>query len=144
MLHYDSSVNPPAWNPVTTNVDTVANVICGASASLSPFVLAESDPTDTRLDLPKAYRLLANVPNPFNPITTIRYELPHADHVRLEILDVSGRLVRTLVNGPVEAGNHAIEWRGEDARGRRVASGVYFYRLDSGSYVATRRMVLLK
>jgi hypothetical protein len=111
---------------------------------LSPFIVVEANPTDASSNLPSAHRLFANVPNPFNPITTIRCEIPEGDHVRLEVLDVSGRLVSTLVNGRIEAGHHEFVWRGLNADGRRVASGVYFYRLQAGSFVATRRMVLLK
>jgi hypothetical protein len=111
---------------------------------LSPFVIVESDPTDVAGGLPRAYRLHANVPNPFNPTTTIHYELPAAGHVTLDVLDVRGRLVRTLVNGRVEAGRRAVLWEGRDDDGQRVASGVYFYRLRAGAFVETRRMVLLK
>ncbi len=144
LLHYDTAVQPPAWVNVTTSIDTVGDVICGSTFSLSPFIVVEMDPTDVSDVLPSAYRLFANVPNPFNPMTTIRYDLPKGEHVRLEVHDVGGRLVRTLVNRRVEAGRHEVVWRGLGADGRRVASGIYFYRLQAASFVTTRRMVLLK
>ncbi len=94
--------------------------------------------------LPLEAALLANFPNPFNPKTTIVYELPQRTRVDLRIYDVSGRLVRVLEDSEVEPGRHAAEWDGRDGAGRRVASGVYFCRLDAGSVGESRRMVLLK
>jgi flagellar hook assembly protein FlgD len=86
-----------------------------------------------------------NFPNPFNPLTTISYELARAVPVKLCVYDVAGRLVRGLRDGGVEqAGRHCVEWDGRDDRGLRVASGVYIYRLEAGDLVTTRRMVLLK
>jgi hypothetical protein len=85
-----------------------------------------------------------NVPNPFNPQTTIRYELPAPAHVRLSIVDVSGRRVRTLVDSPQSAGVRESVWNGRDDHGNAVASGVYFYVLDAGKQRLTRKLVLLK
>jgi hypothetical protein len=108
------------------------------------FLQDIGSPSDVSAELPSAHRLSANVPNPFNPSTMIYYEIPSAGQVQLEILDLRGRLVRTLVSGRVEAGRHATAWHGVGDDGRRVASGVYLYRLRSGSFVETRSMVLLK
>jgi hypothetical protein len=84
-------------------------------------------------------------PNPFNPMTTIQYDLPQASRVNLRIYDMAGHLVKTLVNGDmVEAGHKEIVWRGRDGSGRQVASGTYFYRLEAGQYSETKRMVLVK
>jgi hypothetical protein len=88
--------------------------------------------------------LHANHPNPFNPSTTIRYELAAADNVRLRVFDATGRLVRTLVDAREGAGAHDVTFDGRDDAGRPMASGVYFYRLDAGSTTQTRKMVLLK
>ena len=94
---------------------------------------------------PKKSSLQQNTPNPFNPITTIGFELAEPGHVRLEIFDVSGRRVRTLVNKAVGAGTRSVKWDGRDVTGLAARSGVYFYRLSvDGSVVATRKMVLLK
>ena len=89
-------------------------------------------------------RLYNNQPNPFNPSTRIRFELSHAGPVRLAVFDLQGRLVATLVAGRVEVGPHVADWRGADASGRSVASGVYFCRLEAEGKVRTRTMVLLK
>jgi subtilisin family serine protease len=97
--------------------------------------------------LPKAFGLAQNYPNPFNPSTTIRFQVPagaEATHVTLEIFDVRGRKVRTLVDADRGPGNHAVQWNGRSDRGEEVSSGVYLYRIHAGSFDATRRMLLLK
>jgi hypothetical protein len=92
-----------------------------------------------------ATALHQNVPNPFNPTTTIRFDVPKdGAHVTLTVHDVSGRLVRTLVDTHRGAGQWSVQWSGDDDRGVRVASGVYFYQMRAGSFVQTRKMVLLK
>jgi flagellar hook assembly protein FlgD len=86
-----------------------------------------------------------NVPNPFNPFTTIHYALPEASDVTLVVYDAAGRRVKTLLDvSSMPAGNHEVPWNGVDDRGNRVASGVYFYRLQAGAFVQTRRMVLIR
>ena len=85
-----------------------------------------------------------NVPNPFNPMTEIRYYLPEAADVRLEVYDISGRLVDRLADGLQPKGWRTARWDGTDAGGRSVASGVYFYRLRAGKEIVTKKMVLLR
>jgi len=96
--------------------------------------------------LPKAFALEQNSPNPFNPATTINYNVPEGNsvHVRLDIFDIRGRLVRTLVDADRDAGTYHVLWDGTDAGGRHLASGVYLYRIHAGQFVQTRKMVLLK
>jgi hypothetical protein len=91
-----------------------------------------------------AYRLGQNYPNPFNPITTIDYQLPVGSRVSLKIFDVSGKLIRTLVDDDKGAGAHTALWDGKDALGKAVASSIYFYELRAGNYRETKRMVLLR
>jgi hypothetical protein len=91
-----------------------------------------------------AYSLSQNYPNPFNPVTEISFQIPTDGAVSLEVYDVSGRLVRTLVNGHRTSGPYTERWDGKDDNGRSVATGVYFYRMKAGSFNQTRRMVLLK
>jgi hypothetical protein len=90
-------------------------------------------------DLPETFTLNQNYPNPFNPTTVISYELPQSAQVRLEVFDMAGRQVATLVNGQVAAGRHSINF---DAS--RLSSGVYLYRLQAGSSVLTRKLTILK
>jgi hypothetical protein len=96
-------------------------------------------------EIPQTFALHQNVPNPFNPVTTIRYDVPMGSgDVMLRVYDVSGRLVRTLVNGAVGPGQRAVTWDGRNARGQLVATGVYFYRLTSDTFNKTRKMHLVK
>jgi len=83
-------------------------------------------------------------PNPFNPMCTIRYDIPRAGRVNLEVFDVNGSLVRTLVDGWREPGVYSEIWDGRDNTGKQLPSGVYFYRLEAGDFVATRKCVLLR
>jgi hypothetical protein len=92
-----------------------------------------------------SYRLHQNVPNPFNPTTTIRFDVPPAGgRVKLQIFDVTGRLVRTLVDRLETGGSQSVRWDGRNDRGRRVVSGLYLYRLEAPGYTKTRKLVLLK
>lgn len=84
------------------------------------------------------------VPSPFNPSTSITYLLSQPQDVQLDVYDLAGRFVRSLVNEQVAAGEYRVQWNGRDDSGNRVASGVYLYRLRAGEHVATKRMVLLK
>jgi hypothetical protein len=94
--------------------------------------------------LPARYALEANHPNPFNPQTMIAYDLAGAGKSRLTVYDVNGARIRELVNVNQRAGHYTVTWDGRDDNGQAVASGVYFYRLASGPFNQTRKMVLLK
>jgi hypothetical protein len=106
----------------------------------SPGTAVEEEPT-----VPITATLLyQNRPNPFNPGTRIPFALPEDGRVLLEIFDVSGRHVRTLVDRRMSAGRHSENWDGKDTAGNQVASGVFFYRLRVGDKAFTRKCVLLK
>lgn len=94
--------------------------------------------------LPRSFALAQNEPNPFVTVTGIRFALPRTAHVRLAVYDLAGRTVAVLREGELPAGTHTAEWRGRDAAGRRVAAGVYFYRLEAGGYRAVRRLVFVR
>jgi hypothetical protein len=101
--------------------------------------------TATSVDSPvPATALLQNHPNPFNPTTSIRFELKHDADITLAVYDASGAFVSNLASGPYKLGVHDVVWNGTNAEGSRVASGVYFYRLDAQGKTLTRKMVLLK
>ena len=87
-------------------------------------------------------RFQGNFPNPFNPATTLRFSLAESRHTTMRIYDVRGRLVRTLVDGTLEVGEHDLRWDGRNNAGLRQASGVYFVRLVSGDFVEQRKMVM--
>jgi endonuclease I len=103
----------------------------------------ELSPVEQPLLTP-ALVLHQNVPNPFNPLTTISYELERPGRVELQVFDLAGRLVKTIYRGDEEAGRHEKVWLGRDRMDRTVAAGVYFYRLQAGDQAQTRRMLLAK
>ena len=94
--------------------------------------------------LPSSFMLNQNYPNPFNPTTNIEYSIPLKGIVKLQIFDILGRTVATLVNGIQDAGVYHTTWTGKTSNGITMSSGVYFYRLESGSFSKTERMLLLK
>lgn len=94
--------------------------------------------------LPTSYSLDQNYPNPFNPSTGINFALPVASRVRLDIYNVLGQRVTTLVDEHLPAGNHTVTWEGTNADGALVSSGVYFYRITAEDFAAAKKMMLLK
>jgi len=93
---------------------------------------------------PGEFVLHQNVPNPFNAGTRIRYVLPSAGQVRLEIYNILGQRVAVLADGMQPAGTHAVRWDGRDHNDQALSSGVYLYRLSTEEGVRTRKMVLLR
>lgn len=100
-------------------------------------------PTPPEANVPKVFDLKQNRPNPFNPSTIISYDLPAPATVNLQIYNVLGQTVKSFSDFK-EAGTHSYEWNGLDNSGAQVASGVYFYRLEAGKEVATKKMMMLK
>ncbi len=124
-LTTDGSTSADGWylDDITIHVDTT-------------MVVTSVEPQTA---LPKEYALLQNYPNPFNPLTTIEYHLPRPGEVRLRLYNLRGQLIRTLIDDYRPAGVHAVALSDD-----RLASGVYFYRLEAGGFTHTRKMVLLK
>ncbi len=94
--------------------------------------------------LPESFELSQNYPNPFNPTTTISYSLPRRSNVTIEIFNLLGQRIRTLVDESQSSGPHRVDWDGRDAAGKTVSSGVYLYRLKAGESVQSKKMILLK
>ncbi|MEZ5359642.1 MAG: right-handed parallel beta-helix repeat-containing protein [Candidatus Zixiibacteriota bacterium] len=94
--------------------------------------------------LPTEFSIEQNSPNPFNPSTTIKYNLPEASYIIIDIFNVLGERVKTLLNSYEEAGEHSIVWDGTDSGNQRVSSGIYFYRIEAGQFTQTKKMVLIK
>ena len=99
--------------------------------------------TERNTALPTDFALGQNYPNPFNPSTIIPYQLPASSHVRLDVFNVLGQRLETLVDAERSAGAHTAQWDATDASGRAVGAGVYIYRLSSGGMTESRRMVLV-
>jgi hypothetical protein len=105
---------------------TLANQLAGVEGQLNPGI-------------PQEFRLEQNYPNPFNPSTTIRYGLPVRSHVRVAVFNTLGQQVAVLQNGEQEAGYHEVKFDGS-----KLASGVYLYRMQAGSYVETKKLLLVR
>ncbi len=94
--------------------------------------------------MPTAFEMGQNYPNPFNPTTNIRFSLPKEAHVRLQVFDVTGALVKTVLDESISAGNREVTWDGLNTNGQRVASGMYIYRMQAGSFSMTKKMLMMK
>jgi len=128
------------FNSSSSTLDSAGNYI-GISGCKIIFHYKQTLITAVKEDIgsPSSHQLFQNYPNPFNPSTVIKYHLSTAGNVRLTIFDVLGREVRTLLNEQKSAGFYQVNW---NASG--VSSGVYFYRLQAGSFTETKKLVLLK
>jgi hypothetical protein len=93
---------------------------------------------------PANFNLEQNYPNPFNPITTIKFTIPKETRVQILVFDITGRLVKTLLDKTLPAGEHLITWDGTDENGSKVSSGVYIYRMYSDNFISTKKMILAK
>lgn len=113
------------------------------TALLVPELVLDAE-DETGSSLPESFALYQNFPNPFNPITTVRFDVPTTAHVAVEIYNVLGQLINVLFDNQISAGSHEIEWNGVDFAGRNVSSGVYFARFSSPGYSRTIKMSLLK
>ncbi len=94
--------------------------------------------------MPTTFALNQNYPNPFNPSTTIEFALPQRETVRLDVFDILGRQVSTLVNAEMSAGTWRVVWNGKDANGSPVATGMYIYRIQAGSFSMVKKMLMIK
>ena len=117
-------------------------VIRGDPATPAPAGGPQSGGTSSVI--PKVFKLNRNHPNPFQGATEIRYQLPTNVLTSLKIYDVTGRLVRSLLNEKQKAGYYKVDWDGKDNGKRKVASGIYFYTLNAGDFSSTRKMTLLR
>jgi hypothetical protein len=117
----------------------LANVTIPVTFHVTPTGIS-----DNSSELPKEFALSQNYPNPFNPTTQIEFALPTKSLVSLEIYNVLGQKVRTLVDGVMAAGYKSVTWDGTDQSGQAVTSGTYFYKLTTADKVFTKKMTMLK
>ncbi|MEW6051732.1 MAG: FlgD immunoglobulin-like domain containing protein [Candidatus Zixiibacteriota bacterium] len=111
---------------------------------LTVIALNPTSIDDESNNLPNAFSLAQNYPNPFNPTTTISFSLPRASDVKIEIFNIVGQRIASLIGGTMQAGEHHVEWDGQTDSGQSAATGVYFYRLQAGNLIDTKKMLLLK
>ncbi len=137
---------------VKYHIDVIAlyygGIINEIPLSDNPETVVTNQPTDIgdpeNGTLPGSFSLDQNWPNPFNPSTSIKFTLPRASNIKLEIFNILGQRVIELGNGFYEAGTYSEFWDGTDSNGKNVSTGVYFYQLSAGDYNETRKMLLLK
>ncbi len=134
-----------SWGELASDIDSVANQVTaliygsGVYALFSSDIVTDIAGNDALANLPNQFELSQNYPNPFNPTTEISFRLPHRTSVRLEIYNLLGQRVVTLVDGVYPVGLHTITWDGSES-----ASGLYFYKLTAGEYSESRKMILMK
>ena len=130
--------------PVATGTDTISAIVISGNDTVSVFhktVLTYVNPTSINetLNFPDRFYLYQNSPNPFNPSTVIKYQIPKTSFVILKVFDVIGNEVTTLVSGEKPAGNYEVEFKSS-----KLSSGVYIYQLQAGNFLATKKMILTK
>ncbi|MBN1999946.1 T9SS type A sorting domain-containing protein, partial [candidate division KSB1 bacterium] len=108
------------------------------------IVVRKKDAVETAQKLPQQFTLHQNHPNPFNPTTEIQFELPRQEHVTVEIFNLIGTRVRTLIDAPHPAGYYNVVWDARDDLNRVLPSGIYIYRMKAGSFVASKKLLLVK
>ncbi len=111
-------------------------------------IVGIGDAPGTGVSLPRTFALGQNYPNPFNPSTTIRFDIPGSAGekvvIRLDIYNIRGQHIRTLIDRESEPGTYTVHWDGRNSRGERVGSGIYLYRVVAGEFTAIRKMVMVK
>ena len=132
--------------PGTSMDPELLNVVCGYPEEDSPVVVETNALSlDENLTIPTQFALHQNYPNPFNPSTQISFDVPEGSElVRLNIYNILGKKVSTLLNNVMSPGKHKIEWNAKDNEGNPVASGIYFYELNSSSFTARKKMLLIR
>jgi len=132
--------------PGTSMYPELLNVVCGYPDENSPVVVETNALSlDENLTIPTQFALHQNYPNPFNPSTQISFDVPEGSElVRLNIYNILGKKVSTLLNNRMNPGKHKIEWNAKDNEGNPVASGIYFYELSSSSFTARKKMLLIR
>ena len=137
------------WDSLQSQAFSLVTTAEPLAVNLDPGDWILADFTEQEVDVagasvPAALHLAQNAPNPVNGSTTIRFGVARSGKVALRVFDAHGRLVRTLVQGRVDAGTHAAVWDGRDTQGRQVASGQYFYRLVSPQGIEERRLLVIR
>ncbi len=93
---------------------------------------------------PSSFSLSQNYPNPFNPVTNFQFTVPKSSHVKIELFNIVGQKVATLVDEEMKPGVYMVDWNGKDENGKSVSSGIYFYRMQAGDFSAMKKMVMIK
>ena len=132
--------------PGTSMDPELLNVVCGYPDADNPVAVSTSAMgIDGNETIPDEFALNQNYPNPFNPSSQISFDVPQGgEHIMLNIYNILGQNVSTLVNGVINPGTYTMEWNATDEAGNPVASGIYFYELRSSSFIARKKMLLIR
>ena len=122
----------------------VSGVVSGNSMKLFAFYEPQEVRELCNVLLPEVITLAQNFPNPFNPTTEIKFAIPQPMRIRIHIFNTMGQKVNTLIDDDLLAGVYSIKWNGTDASGHKVSSGIYFYQLDAGEFIETKKMLFVK
>ena len=127
-------------------INFTSGLVSGSINEPVEFYIDQGGSLDNRYQssIPNNFDLYDAYPNPFNPKTTLRYDLPQNSMVTITIYDMLGRAINTIVNEVQNAGNQSIIWDGTNSSGNRVSSGTYIYQIEAGDYHNIKQMVLLK
>jgi len=147
--YFSSGILETHQHAIIPNIDhdsyNIFNSACGRKAL---FGYGDCDQLDflnaMDFEVVDNYKLINNYPNPFNPVTTLRYDLPENVHVNITIYDMLGRQVKNLINQTQDAGYRSVRWNATDDYGKPVSAGIYLYQIQAGEFVQTKKMVLLK
>jgi len=135
-----TAVPPPGLepgDPFTASYFVQVKNVCGSVLEVDPVLTLSTQ-------APRALAILGNYPNPFGDATTIRFDLPEAGDVQVQVFDLMGREVATLVDAPLSAGTHEVTWNGALSNGQAIASGLYLVRLQAGGQTTTQRMTRVR
>ena len=147
--YFSSGILETHQHAIIPNIDhdsyNIFNSACGRKAL---FGYGDCDQLDflnaMDFEVVDNYKLINNYPNPFNPVTTLRYDLPENVHVNITIYDMLGRQIKNLINQTQDAGYRSVRWNATDDYGKPVSAGIYLYQIQAGEFVQTKKMVLLK
>jgi Carboxypeptidase regulatory-like domain/Secretion system C-terminal sorting domain len=134
---YTFTCEAEGYETATIDADVTSGELTYLDFQMTAMTNADDLPTLTT-------ELTGNYPNPFNPVTNIAFSLDEATHVTLEVYNIKGEKVKTLVDNNLPANTYNKVWNGTDSNSKSVSSGVYFYKMKTGSYTATKKMILLK
>ena len=131
--------------PGTSLNPELLNVVCSYPDADNPVVVNTTVASaDEGSLLPSEYALFQNYPNPFNPSTQISFDVPNSEFVTLRVYNLLGQDVKTLTSKTLNPGRYIFEWDGKDLLNNDVASGVYFYELRGESFIARKKMLLIR
>ncbi len=145
---YEIEILPGTFDVTATlygyDPDVVSGVVVEEGATTSDVDLTLVAIVGVDDEVVTTTKLLSNYPNPFNPVTNIAYSINETGNVTIDVYNLKGQLVKSLVNEVIETGDHIVTWNGRDNSNKSVASGVYFYKMQSSNYTATKKMILMK